>query len=109
MAVVCDEAGAVVGIISVRDVVRAVAESGAGAAARPVSELMSREVISCSPGDGLHKVMEVMNAHDVRHLPVLEDGRLAGFVSIGDLLKSLWREAKVDEDAMRAYVAGVGY
>ena len=109
VAVVCDAVGKVVGVIAVRDVVRALAEFGAGAAARPVSGLMSRDVVSCAPGDGLQKVMEKMNAHGVRHLPVMEDGQLVGFVSIGDLLKYLSLEAKVDEEALRAYVSGVGY
>lgn len=85
--VVLDAADKVVGILSERDIIRAVARDEA-IFGQPVSQLMTKNVVVGSPGDDLESVMRTMTERRFRHLPVLEQGRLAGMVSIGDLVKA---------------------
>lgn len=105
-ALVILEEGRLAGILSERDIVRALARQGAGCLERPVSALMTAKVTTCRPGQPIAEVMETMTRHRIRHLPVLEEGRLAGMVSIGDVVK--WRLAEAQEEVaqMTAYVAG---
>lgn len=103
---VCDESGRMVGIISERDVMRGVAEHDGKVSDLTVSALMTHDVITCAPDDTLPKIMSVMTAKRVRHLPVLDDGRLAGLISIGDVMKYRLEETLLDDEAMRDYISG---
>src|SRR4030095_10627960 len=84
---VTDEQEQVVGIISERDIVSGLAAHGGGVMQMTVADLMTRDVLRCQPEDTIADIMGVMTARRVRHLPVIEDGRLAGLVSIGDVVK----------------------
>ena len=104
-AVVLDAAGAVVGIISERDLVRQVALLGADALERPVSAAMTRQVIFAHPDESIDELLARMTDRRVRHLPVLNDGRLIGLVSIGDLVKRKIAETKAEARELKAYIA----
>lgn len=82
---VCDPDGNLVGIISERDIVRGYAERGADVESLIVADLMTRDVITCAPGDDIGDTLVVMNAHNIRHLPVLDDGRLTAIVGFRDV------------------------
>ena len=97
--------GGIAGIISERDIVRALAVTGAGALDGEVGTLMSRSVATCSPGDSLESLMREMTARRVRHLPVVKDGRLAGIVSIGDVVKHRLDELERERAMLVSYVA----
>src|SRR5262249_55554422 len=77
----------IIGILSERDIVQAIAAQGGGALARPLSEVMTRKVVTCSQTDTISSVMERMTDGKFRHLPVLEQNKLIGIVSIGDIVK----------------------
>lgn len=99
--------GTVAGIISERDIIRALAESGAACLERPVSEFMTRQVVVCTESDTLDQLMATMTAGRFRHIPVLEDGALVGIVSIGDVVKNHIAEVEMEASALRTYlVAG---
>ncbi|HEX4095512.1 MAG TPA: CBS domain-containing protein [Caulobacteraceae bacterium] len=104
-AVVVGAGGAVVGIISERDLVRQVALLGAEALARPVSAAMTRDVIYAHPDEGLDELLGRMTDRRVRHLPVMKEGRLAGLVSIGDLVKRKIAETEAEARELKAYIA----
>jgi CBS domain-containing protein len=101
--VVCD-GDRVVGILSERDLVRAVARHGGGALARPVGDFMTAEVVFAEPTETVAVLMERMTDRRIRHLPVLSEGRLIGVVSIGDLVKSQIAEATFEAESMKAYI-----
>lgn len=101
--VVC-EGDRVVGILSERDLVRAVAADGAEALGRPVSSYMTQDVVFADPGESVDILMERMTDRRIRHLPVLQDSRLIGVVSIGDLVKCKIAEATFEADSMKAYI-----
>lgn len=92
------------GILSERDVVRALDERGAGALDEPVSAAMTRKVVSCRLSDTVAHLMEVMTAEKFRHLPVVEDGKLVGLVSIGDVVKLRVQEYEDEQEALRDYI-----
>jgi CBS domain-containing protein len=92
------------GILSERDITRAVGVHGPEALNRRVDELMTREVTTCSMRDTVDDLAEVMTTHRVRHLPVLEDGRLAGIVSIGDVVKNRLDELKIEAQTLHEYI-----
>lgn len=100
--------GTVLGILSERDIVRAIGRHGAEAMKLTATALMSRNVISCRPDDTVAQVMEVMTQRRFRHLPVIEHGRLVGIISIGDLVKERITEAVEEAEQLRAFVAGAG-
>jgi CBS domain-containing protein len=89
----------VAGIFSERDFVNATAQYGAEALTFPVERLMSRRLITCRPSDRVETVLGAMTVAKVRHLPVVDDGKLVGIVSIGDLVKN-----RLDEKALEANV-----
>lgn len=95
----------VVGIVSERDVIRAVAEEGAAALVKPVADFMTKDVIFADPGDRVDQVLGKMTDRRIRHLPVCNDDRLVGIVSIGDLVKSKIGEVEAEADGLRAYIA----
>jgi CBS domain-containing protein len=92
------------GILSERDVVRALDERGAGALDEPVSAAMTRKVVSCRLSDTVAHLMEVMTAEKFRHLPVVEEGKLVGLVSIGDVVKLRVQEYEDEQEALRDYI-----
>jgi CBS domain-containing protein len=103
--VLVDEEGAVVGILSERDVVRAVAELGDRALSRPVSICMSAEVIFAQPSETVDSLLSRMTDRRIRHLPVIKDDRLVGIVSIGDLVKSKIDEIESEAQTLKSYIA----
>jgi CBS domain-containing protein len=96
--------GSVIGVLSERDVVRRLADTGAPVLQAPVSQLMSPDVVTCVPGDDLASMMELMTARRIRHVPVLGDGRLVGIVSIGDVVKARVDELEDDRRALHNYI-----
>jgi CBS domain-containing protein len=101
---VLDAGDRIAGILSERDVVRALARDGAAALERPVSGYMTRSVQTCSPHDTIAEVMAWMTTGRFRHLPVVEDGRLIGVVSIGDVVKHRIAQAEREAEEMRTYI-----
>jgi CBS domain-containing protein len=95
----------VVGILSERDVVRAVAQGGAEALRQSVSRFMSAEIIIARLSETVDELMSRMTDRRVRHLPVCEDGRLIGIVSIGDLVKSKIADTVMEAETLKAYIA----
>ena len=94
----------VVGILSERDIVRALAERGPGALDEPLGQVMTRKVLTCTGSETIGHLMERMTAGKFRHLPVVEDGRLAGIISIGDVVKSRLEEMEQESNALREYI-----
>lgn len=103
--VVVDGEEAVVGILSERDIVRAIAKEGAGALTKPVSACMSTSVVFAQPDETIDALLERMTDRRIRHLPVVRGGRLAGIVSIGDLVKYKINEAQAEAEGLKAYIA----
>ena len=95
----------VTGILSERDIVGALAEQGGSLLAQPLSDLMSRNVITCAMGATSRGVLEVMTDRRIRHMPVVDDGELCGMVSIGDAVKSCLDEVTHEADALREYIS----
>jgi CBS domain-containing protein len=94
----------VAGILSERDVVRALAEHGAQALERPVADFMTRKVATCTPEDTVADLMQQMTEGRFRHVPVIEHGRLEGIVSIGDIVKYRVAEMERESEALRDYI-----
>jgi CBS domain-containing protein len=102
------EGDTVVGIFSERDVVRAVAERGAAGLKAKVSDLMSRNMISCTMEDTVDHVRALMDSHHIRHLPVLEDHQMVGVLSIRDVLAFDVRRARETSPVLQAGSAAGG-
>jgi CBS domain-containing protein len=99
--------GRPLGIISERDIIRAIAERGAACLSQPVAEFMTRQIVTCKESDTLDQLMATMTALRFRHVPVIEDGALIGIVSIGDVVKHHIAEVEMEASALRTYlVAG---
>ena len=94
----------VVGILSERDVVRALADRGAGALEEPVSHTMTRKVSTCNENESVFNIMERMTDERSRHVPVVDQGKLVGIVSIGDVVKHRLQEMERDSAAMHNYI-----
>lgn len=103
-AVVVMDGDAVAGILSERDIVRALAADGADALQRPARDYMTTRVMTCQMRDPIDDVMQWMTTGRFRHLPVIEDGRLAGIVSIGDVVKRKIEEVQHEAEQMRDYI-----
>jgi CBS domain-containing protein len=106
--VIVDETGALAGIASERDIVRALAGEGSAALAKPVSEIMSRNVRTCRTGDSERELMSLMTTHRIRHLPVMDNGKLTGMVSIGDVVKLRIESIEREAEEMKSYIASAG-
>lgn len=103
---VVDGKGRLLGIVSERDVVRAVAKSGAAALDTPVEDVMTRKVLVCQPDDNIFVIMGVMTDNRIRHLPVVVDNKLQGVISIGDVVKFRIAEVEFEAEEMKRYIAG---
>ena len=97
--------GKVAGIVSERDIVRAVGRSGPKVLRDPVADYMTRTVVTAREADTIDQLMAEMTTHHFRHMPVVERGRLIGLVSIGDVVKMRIAEAEMEAAAMRQYIA----
>ena len=94
----------IVGIISERDIVRALGAGGAQVLDAPVAEVMTCKVVTCGERDTIAELMEQMTAGKFRHMPVVQQGKLIGIVSIGDVVKSHVEEIDHEAEAMRDYI-----
>jgi CBS domain-containing protein len=104
--VVSDDGSRVLGIISERDIVRIVGERGAEALAPDltVEQVMTRHVLTCGQDDSVKDLMSTMTQRRIRHLPVVEDGRMIGIVSIGDVVKNRVEEVELEANVLREYI-----
>jgi CBS domain-containing protein len=100
-----DPKGGLRGIISERDIVRAIAEEGASALALTVAERMTKDVATCEESDTIAEIMETMTRCRFRHMPVVEGGRITGIVSIGDVVKIRIAETMREAQALKDYIA----
>jgi len=97
---------AILGLISERDIVHAFSRYGEAVASVPVKNIMSQTLIAVVPEDNLNHVMRLMTRHRVRHMPVLRDRKLAGIISIGDVVKHRLDDMELEANVLRdAYVA----
>jgi len=104
--IISPDGKSVIGILSERDILHALAEHGTALLALKAEDLMTREVVTCSREDTLQSVMVKMTQRRIRHLPVVEQGRLAGIVSIGDAVKSRLEEVELEANVLRdSYLA----
>jgi CBS domain-containing protein len=104
-AVVCDEDRHVVGIVSERDIVRVIAEAGDQGLHEPVSQHMTKDVIYAHMNETVDELLGRMTDRRIRHLPVCVNERLAGIVSIGDLVKSKIAEVEAEAEGLKTYIA----
>lgn len=105
--VITTDAGEILGIFSERDLVRAIAGSGAACLEDPVSLIMTSNVVRCRENVSMNEVMEIMTAGRFRHVPVEDDNRiLVGIISIGDVVKSRIGEIEAEAEHIKAYIAG---
>jgi CBS domain-containing protein len=96
----------IVGMVSERDVVRRLHERGAELLRQPVSEIMTNVVVTCTPDDPVDDLSALMTNNRVRHVPVLDNGRLGGIVSIGDVVKTRMEQLQTEQEQLHAYIAG---
>ncbi len=101
---VLDARGGVAGIVSERDIVRHLAQAGSAALIRPASEAMTQDVLTVTPRTRVVEAMALMTDRRIRHLPVLDEGRLVGMVSIGDLVKVRMVEIEQEAASLREFV-----
>jgi CBS domain-containing protein len=102
--VVSDDGETIAGIVSERDLARSIARHGASALDQPVIDAMTSQVSTCAPGDAIESLMETMTVQRIRHLPVTVDGRLAGIVSIGDVVKHRLAELQTESKVLHDYL-----
>lgn len=104
--VVSADGAAIAGIVSERDIVRRLHGQGASLLDAPVSSIMTAAVHTCSPDDQVETLNATMTQHRIRHLPVLQEGRMVGVVSIGDVVKSQISELETEREALVRYLHG---
>jgi CBS domain-containing protein len=97
--------GSICGIFSERDLVRAIADESVAALAKTVASRMTRDVTTCVQIDTIEDLMETMTRGRFRHMPVVEDDRLIGIISIGDVVKTRIQETLREADDLREYIA----
>ncbi|NBB68945.1 MAG: CBS domain-containing protein [Alphaproteobacteria bacterium] len=105
-AVLVRDAGGTCGIVSERDIARAVATEGESAARAAVETTMTTDIVTCAPTDKSDELMTLMTHRRIRHLPVMSGGELVGMVSIGDIVKARLTELETDSEALKTYIAG---
>lgn len=103
--VVLEDGARLIGIVSERDIVRAISASGAAALEKSIGSIMTRAVMTCGEGDSINDVMSRMTDGRFRHLPVIERGRLSGIISVGDVVKARIEEVEREAEDMRVYIA----
>jgi CBS domain-containing protein len=103
-AVLVMSQGRIEGILSERDVVRVLSERGAHVLEEPVNGVMTRKVVSCRQSDTVAGIMEMMTLGKFRHLPVVEDGKVVGLISIGDIVKRRVHEYETEQEALQNYI-----
>lgn len=101
---VIDGTHGIAGIVSERDVVRAMARHGGAALDLAVRQVMTRDVVTCHPDDPIERVMGLMTSGRFRHLPVEDHGELIGLISIGDVVKARLEETQHETEALKAYI-----
>ena len=104
--VVTGESGKIAGILSERDIVRAVASKGSASLAMPISSIMTSKVTTCGEDHTINQVMELMTNGRFRHLPVEKDGSLIGIISIGDVVRRRIEDVEREAEEIKAYIAG---
>lgn len=105
---VMDRDGHLAGIVSERDVVMAMAGDAAAVAGKSATDIMTARVRTCSPSDTEAELMTLMTEHRVRHLPVLSNGKIAGMISIGDVVKLRMEMMELEAEQMKTYIASAG-
>jgi CBS domain-containing protein len=108
LALVCGPDNKLLGVVSAMDLLRALGEHGEAAAALPARQVMNAEVTVCSPRDTVEDALKLMAQERIRHLPVIEDDKLKGLISIRDLLESRFEQAEVEVHELRKYIFGLG-
>ena len=103
--VVSTDGETIEGIASERDVVRRLNDRGAGLLDETVSSIMTATVRTCDPGDNVEDLRATMTEHRIRHVPVVRDGKLAGIVSIGDVVKSAIAELETEREQLVDYIS----
>ena len=103
--VISDVNGSMKGIVSERDVVRALAKYGVDALDSPVSSCMTKEVVTASEDESVIEVARKMSAGRFRHMPVVRDGRISGIVSVGDAIKYRLEQMEAEQSALREYIS----
>ena len=104
LLVVVDGSGAIQGVVSERDIVRAVAQDPKRIAKKKVGQLLTKKVVACGPNSSPHDILETMKTQKFRHMPVVNQGKLMGIISISDVLKHLIDEAKIDRKSLEVLV-----
>jgi CBS domain-containing protein len=107
-AMVVVGADGLAGIVSERDVVRELHKRGGGLLGQPVSEIMTTVLATCTPRDTVDHLVVLMTQNRVRHVPVIDDGRLAGIVSIGDVVKTRMEELETEQQQLQDYITQGG-
>lgn len=97
--------GKLAGIISERDIMRGLAIRGGSVLADPVDSLMTKSVFTCSGDDSVAHLMEMMTQRRIRHIPVLDDERVVGIISIGDVVKEQMEETQQEAEALKEYIS----
>ena len=100
--------GGIAGIVSERDVVRAMVGDVAGVASMTAKDIMTAKVRTCSPTDSEAELMQMMTESRIRHLPVVANGRVTGMISIGDVVKLRIESMEAEADQMKTYIASAG-
>ena len=94
------------GILSERDIIRALSEAGTNALSAPVEQFMSHDVVTCSPQTSADDVLALMTENRFRHMPVLEEGALIGLISQGDVVFARLQEISMEKDALQGMIMG---
>jgi CBS domain-containing protein len=108
-ALVVTEDGAVIGVLSERDIVRVMSTKGPECFDLAVAEAMTSDVFTCGEDESTDQLMSLMTERRIRHVPVVREGRLAGIISIGDVVKSRVDELEVAKSSLEDYVTGSSY
>lgn len=106
--IVSDGKGGIAGIVSERDVVRAMAGKGAAVMSKSAADIMTAKVRTCGPNDSEADLMSLMTEHRIRHLPVVINGKLAGMISIGDVVKNRMEMMEREAEELKTYIASAG-
>lgn len=104
--IVTGVSGKIAGILSERDIVRAMASKGAAALSAPISSIMTAKVVTCTEEHTVNQVMELMTKGRFRHLPVEDHGKLIGIISIGDVVRRRIEDVEREAEEIKAYIAG---